>query len=113
MYSSPEPKAVGELVGWDSSRRLSMRPFTLSDMNISKTSLSIIINFHLKHYWGGGLTTLGFRQDRIRTLVSMVTDSSHRVIVRENLVSILALSFFMGYSIYMQVTRPAIKTEMG
>ena len=32
-----------------------VRPFTLSDMNISETSLPIIIKFHLKHHWGGGL----------------------------------------------------------
>ena len=30
---------------------------------------------------GGGLTALGFGPDRIRTLVSMATDSSHRVIM--------------------------------
>ena len=35
----------------------------------------------LKHHWGGGLAALGFGPDRIRTLVSMATDSSHRVIM--------------------------------
>ena len=59
----------------------SVRPFTLSDMNISKTSRPIIIKFHLKHHRGGGLAALGFGQDRIRTLVSMATDSSHGVIM--------------------------------
>ena len=39
-----------------------MRPFTLSDMNISETSWPIIIDFHLKHHWGGGLAALGFGQ---------------------------------------------------
>ena len=85
VISSPEPKALGELIGWDSRRRpsvrLSMCPFTLSDMNISGTSWPIIIKFHLKHYWGGGLAALGFGPDLIRTLVSMATDSSHRVIM--------------------------------
>ena len=57
----------------------SVRPFTLSDMNISETSWLIIIKFHLKHNWGGGLTALYFGPDRIRTLVSMATDSSHRL----------------------------------
>ena len=33
------------------------------------------------HHWGGGLAALGFGQDRIRTLVSMATDSSHRVMM--------------------------------
>ena len=59
----------------------SVGPFTLSDMNISETSWLIIIKFHLKHHWGGGFAALGFGLDRIRTLVSMATDSSHRVIM--------------------------------
>ena len=32
---------------------------------------------------GGGKTALGFGPDRIGTLVSMATDSSHRVIMRK------------------------------
>ena len=83
IISSPEPKAQGELIVWDLSRRPSMspsvRPFTLSNINISETSWPIIIKFHQEHHWGGGLTALGFGLDRIRTLVSMATDSSHRV----------------------------------
>ena len=72
------------------SRRLSVslkygirasRPSTLPNVNISETSCSIKIKFHLEYHWGGGLTALGFKQDRIRTLVSMATDSSHRVIM--------------------------------
>ena len=59
----------------------SVRSFTLSNINISETSLPIIIKFHQNHHWGGGLTALGFRLDRMRTLVSMATDSSHRVIM--------------------------------
>ena len=50
-------------------------------MNISKTSWPILIKFHQKHHWGGGLAALGFGPDQIRTLVSMATDSSHRVIM--------------------------------
>ena len=50
-------------------------------MNISETSWQFIIKFHLKHHWGGGLAALGFGPDRIRTLVSMATDSSHTVIM--------------------------------
>ena len=49
-------------------------------MNISETSRPAKIKFHLGHHWGGGLTALGFGLDRIRTLVSMATDISHRVI---------------------------------
>ena len=63
------------------SVRLSVRASTLSNMSISETSWSIIIKFHQKHHWGGGLIALGFGYDRIRTLVSMATDSSHRVIM--------------------------------
>ena len=85
LFSSPEPKVQGELIVWDSSRRPCVRPsvrqFTLSNMNISETSWPIIIKFHQKHHWGRGLIALGFGLDRIRTLVSMATDSSHRVIM--------------------------------
>ena len=37
--------------------------------------------FYLKHHWGEGKAASGFGPDRIRTLVSMATDSSHRVIM--------------------------------
>ena len=63
----------------------SVRPFTLSNMNISETSCPIRIKFHLEHHWGGGLTALGhvnyIGQDWVRTPVSMATGSSHRVIM--------------------------------
>ena len=45
----------------------------------------LIVLFHQKHHWGGGLTPIGFGPDRIRTLVSMATDSSHRVIMGKTL----------------------------
>ena len=54
---------------------------TISNMNISKTREPIATKFYLKHHWGGGKPALGFGPDRIRTLVSMATDSSHRVIM--------------------------------
>ena len=63
------------------SVRVCVRAPTLSNMDISETSRPIIIKFHQMHHWGGGLTALGFGPDRIRTLVSMATDSSHRVIM--------------------------------
>ena len=59
----------------------SICPFTLSNMNISATSWPIGIKFCLKHHWGGGKASVGFDSDLIRTLVSMATDSSHRVIM--------------------------------
>ena len=75
----------GELIVYRLSRRPSVRPcvraFTLSNMNISVTIGSIATKYYLKHYWGGGLAALGFGPDPIRTLVSMATESSHRVIM--------------------------------
>ena len=50
-------------------------------MNISETSRQIEIKFHLEHHFGGGKAAFGFGPDRIRTLVSMATDSSHRVLM--------------------------------
>ena len=58
-----------------------MRASTFSNMNISETSRPITIKFYLKHHWGRGKASEGFDPDRIRTLVSMATDSSHRVIM--------------------------------
>ena len=54
-------------------------------MNMSETSWPIVIKFYLEHHWGGGLTTLSFGLDPIRTLVSMATDSSHRIIMGKTL----------------------------
>ena len=59
----------------------SVRVSTLSNMNISETSWPIVIKFHQKHHLGAGLAALGFGPDQIRTVVSMATDSSHRVIM--------------------------------
>ena len=58
-----------------------VRASTFSNMNISETSRQITVKFYLKHHWGGGKASVGFDPDRIRTLVSMATDSSHRVIM--------------------------------
>ena len=52
---------------------------------ISKTSRPIAIKLYQKHHCGGGLPVLGFEADKIRTLVSMATDSSHRLIMGESL----------------------------
>ena len=53
----------------------------LSNMNISETSGPIATKFYLKHHWGGGKAVQGLGSDRIRTLGSMATDISHRVIM--------------------------------
>ena len=65
------------------------------------------MKFYLNHHWGGGKAALGFGPDRIGTLVSMATDSSHRGYNGEN-VSTLAPSFLIGSSSYLQVTRTSI-----
>ena len=54
---------------------------TFSNLNISATSGPIVTKFYLNHHWGGGKAALGFGPDQIGTLVSMATDSSHRVIM--------------------------------
>ena len=78
-------RLIGELIVYRSSRCLCIRPsvraLTLSNMNISATSWPIEMKFYLKHHWGGGKASVGFDPDRITTLVSMATDSSHRVIM--------------------------------
>ena len=85
FLAHPSRRLRGELIVCWSSRRTSVRPcvcvLTLSNMNISKTNGSITTKFYLKHHLGGGLAALGFGPDRFRTLVSMATVSSHRVIM--------------------------------
>ena len=66
----------------------SMRLLTLSNINISEPTGPIEIKFNLKHHWGGGKAALGFGPDRIGTLVSMVTDSTIRVIMGEILLAL-------------------------
>ena len=65
--------------------------FTLSNTNISETGGLMAIKFYMKHYCGGGKAALGFGADLIRILVSMATDSSHRVIMGKR-----ASSRFLG-----------------
>ena len=64
-------------MGCDSTQRL----FTLSNIYISETSWPIEFKFHLKHHCNEGKAAKGFGPDRIRTLVSMATDRSYRVII--------------------------------
>ena len=54
---------------------------TFSNLNISATSGPIVTKFYLNHHWGRGKAALGLGPDRIGTLVSIATDSSHRVII--------------------------------
>ena len=86
-------RLVGELIvyPWSGVRQSSLS--TISNMNISATSGPIAIKFYLKHHWVRGKAALGFGPDRIRTLVSIATESSHRVIM-EKTVSPLFLGCF-------------------
>ena len=71
-------------------------------MNISATSGPITTKFYLKHHWVEGKAALGFGPDRIRTLVSMATESSHSY-NGENGVSIFSRLFFIRSFSYLQV----------
>ena len=53
-------------------------------MNVSETNGPTAIKFYLKHHWGGGKAAIAFGPDWIRTLFSMATDSSQRVIMGKN-----------------------------
>ena len=81
LFSSPEPKSYRMVV---EPVRLCVCVFmcvlTLSNVNISEAKGPNII-FYMKHYWGGVKAVVGFGPDRIRTLLSMSTNSSHRLIM--------------------------------
>ena len=100
-------RLVGELIVYPCSgvrpsvRRPSVvRPSsTISNMNISATSGPITMKFYQKHHWDGGKAALGFGPDRIQTLVSMATNSSHRVIMEKTVLP-LFLSCFSSDPFY-------------
>ena len=80
-------------------------------MNISETNGSIATKIYLKHHLGGGLAALSFKPDRIRTLVSMATESSHRVIMVKNGVSTFSRLFFIRSFSYLQVTKTCMRAR--
>ena len=94
------------------SVRPCVRASTLTNMNISETGRPIKLKFYLKHHWGGGKAALGFGAVQIRTLVSMATDSSHRVIMGEKGVITFSRLFLIGSFLYLQVTMTYIKACM-
>ena len=57
-------------------------------MNISATGLFFATKFYLKRHWGGGKAALCPGPDRFGTLLSMATDSSHRVIMGKILLAL-------------------------
>ena len=85
-------RLVGELIVYPwSSVHLSSSTF--SNMNISATSGLITMKFYQKHHWDGGKAALGFGPDRIKTLVSMATYSSHRVIMEKTVLPLFLNCF--------------------
>ena len=79
-------------------------------MNITETSGTIAIKFYLKHHWGGGKVALGFGPDRIRALVSMATNSSHRVVMGKTVLSPFRLFLIRSFS-YLQIMRTCMKSQ--
>ena len=70
------------------------------------------MKFYMKHHWGGGKAGLGFGADQIRTLVSMATDSSHRVIMGKRASSRFVGCFLIGSFLYLLVTMTYIRVCM-
>ena len=74
----------GELIGWESSRHLSVcasiNIFKLEYLRNQWANRNEILSEPLLG-WGKGCIRFCARSDRIGTLVSMATDSSHRVIM--------------------------------
>ena len=58
------------------------------------------------------MAALGFDADQIRTLVSMATDSSHRVIMGKRASSLFSRLFLIGSFLYLQVTMTYIRAYM-
>ena len=81
-------------------------------MNISATSRLIGMKFYLKHHWVGGKASEGFDPDRIKTLVSMATDSSHRVIMGKNDVITFSRMLLIESFSYLQVTMTCMRARM-
>ena len=79
--------------------------------SISRNQQADRYQFFTEASLGRGEAALSFLPNRARTLVSMATDSSHRVIMGENLVTTVALSFLIGSSLFLQVTGTSITSK--
>ena len=66
---------------------------TISNMNISATSGPITMKFYQKDHWDGGKAALRFGPDWIKTLVSMATDSPHKVILEKTVLPLFLSCF--------------------
>ena len=51
------------------------------------------MKFYQKHHWDGGKAALGFGPDRIKTLVSMATNSSRMVIMEKTVLPLFPAVF--------------------
>ena len=80
-------------------------------MNISATSWPIGMKFYLKHHWGEGKASVGFEQDRIRTLVSMATDSSDSYNEKNGVITFSQMLLIGSFS-YLQVTMTCMRAWM-
>ena len=80
-------------------------------MNISVASGPIATKFYLKHHWVGGKAALGFWPDRIKSLVSMATKSSHRVIMEETVSPLFFGCFIRSFS-YLQAMVTCMRARM-
>ena len=82
-------------------------------MYISEAIRPIAIKFYRKHHLGREKAILGFGLDRIGTLVSMATDSSHRVEMRKwgDIFNTLTPSLLIGSSCFLQVRRATLKSR--
>ena len=89
-----------------------IRALTLSNIYISAISWSIGMKFYLNHHWGGEKASVRFDPDRIRTLVSMARDSSHRVIMGKTASSRFLECVLIGSFSYLQVTLTCMRAWM-
>ena len=65
-------------------------------MNISGTSLPVLVKFYVQHQLGGEKAALWFGADWIKTVVVMETKSPIDLYNGENDVSTFSLSFFLS-----------------
>ena len=92
-------KLKDELIAYQSSCRVCVCACVCVSINILKLEISvtggpIVTKFYVNHHLGRGKVALGFGPDRIGTLVSMATDSSHRVIMGKISSALLRLHFY-------------------
>ena len=76
----------GEIIVYQSSCRLSVcLCVNIFKLEYLRNQWANRNEIYLNNHFGGGKAALGFGPDRIETLVSMATDSSHRVIMGKRL----------------------------